>query len=359
MAIGINSVQQVSITIAALSTTGTASVTAAIGTFFLLYQGQSTSAVAVQSEAFCRVSISGTTVTATRAVGTLGACVVNCVVVDADSSLVKSVAMGTITVSSGTSATATIPTVTTTNAAVGLLGWTTTLSTFNFGDNTPTLVLTNATTVTCTVRTLSGTVIAGYVVVEFQGAALNQSKQAFSKSWTNSAISSTQAITSVVPGNTMIFFAGCDNDANETNATDQQTVTLTNATTVTVQTGVANSDTSIVVNFTVIEFVSGVLSQTAQRGTIALSAQTSNTATITSAIASSTICNYTGFRTATTGTTTLATILPNLTQTNATTLTASLNSSGSVTVAYEALTFTIVSSNPTITTIRIGDWFGI
>jgi len=335
----INSVQQVSITIPALSTSATATVTAAVGTFFLIFQGNTTSATAVQSEAFCRVSISGTTVTATRALGTAGACVVNCAVVDATASLVKSVQFGTITVSSGTSATATITSVTTNNAVVHLLGCTSSLATFNFGNNTPTLVLTNATTVTSTVRTLSGTSIAGFVVIEFQGAALNQAKQAFSKSWTNNSVSSTQAITSVTTNNSMLFFAGCDNNLNETNATDQQRITLTNATTVTTTTGVAQGDAAIVVNFSVVEFVSGVLSQIAQRGSITLSATTSNTATITSANTTKTLCNWLGYSTATAATTTHATILPNITQTNATTITATLNSSGSIVASYEALTF--------------------
>lgn len=335
----VNSVQNVSITISAAATTGTQSVSAAAGTFFLIYQGTTTTAVAVQSEAFCRVSISGTTVTATRSLGTLGVCVVNAIVVDATSNLVNSVAMGTITVSSGTSATATISSVTTTNSAVHLAGYTTSLGTFNYGDNTPTLVLTNATTVTSTVRTLSGTCIASFVVVNFNASALNQNTQAFSKSWTNSAVSSTQVITSVNVNNAMLFFAGCDNDANETTATDQQTCIITSSTVVTVQTGVAQGDSAIVVNFTVIEFKSGVLAQNAQRGTIATSAATSNTATITSASTTNTICNFTGYRTATTAVTTYATILPKITQTNATTITETLNSAGSVTIAYEALTF--------------------
>lgn len=335
----VNSVQQVSITIAAAATSNTASVSAASGTFFLIFQGQTTSATTNNGSAVCRVSISGTTVTATRANSTQGACVVNCVVVDATSNLVTSVQFGTIAVTAGTSGTATISSVTTANAVVHLLGYTSGLTTFNMGRNHPTLVLTNATTVTSTVRTLTTNSTAGFVVIEFNPAALNQSKQAFSKSWTNSALSSTQAITSVNINNTILFYAGCDNDQNETNATDEQRITLTNATTVTTTTGVAQGDASIVINFSVIEFISGVLSQNAQRGSITLSASTSNTATITSALTTKTICNFLGYSTATTAVTTHATLLPNITQTNATTDTATLNSLGSVVVSFENLTF--------------------
>ena len=168
MTIGINSVQQVSITIAAAATTGTATINPAIGTQFLIFQGCTTSASAVQSEALCRVSLSGTTVTATRALGTLGTCVVNCAIVDATSDLVTSVQMGTITLSASTVGTATISSVTTTNSAVALLGYTSSLGTFTYVDNVPTIVLTNSTTVTASVNLRSGTVVVGYLVVNFE-----------------------------------------------------------------------------------------------------------------------------------------------------------------------------------------------
>lgn len=354
----INSVQQVSITIAALSTTGTATITATVGTPFLIFQGQTTSALALQSEALCIVSISGTTVTATRSLGTAGSCVVNVAIVDATSSLVKSVQMGTITLAANTG-TATITSVTTTNSAVALLGYTSSPSTFNYSVNTPTLVLTNSTTVTASLDNQSGTVIAGYVVVEFQGAALNQSTQAKSVSWANTSISTTKAVTSVNVNNSMVFFAGSRNGANETAAYEQQTVQLTSGTVATITAGAtAGADSGLICNFTVVEFITGVLSQNAQRGTIVISAGTSNTATVTSATAVNTLCNFTGYRTPTTATTSYAPILPNLTQTNATTLTETLNSSGSATVAYEVLTFTVSAGGSTIVTRRTYDGLG-
>lgn len=335
----INSVQNVSITIASGATTGTASVSAAVGTFFPMYQGNTTSATTSGAQSFAMITISGTTVTATRTTSSTNTCTVNAIIVDATANLVTSVQTGTIAVTSGTSGTATISAVTLANSVVYLCGNTSGSTTFNDGRNSPTLVLTNTTTVTSTVRTLSVSCTASFVVINFNASALNQAKQAFSKSWTNSAISSTQTITSVNVNNAMLFFAGCDNDANETNTTDRQTALITSATVVTVTTGVANSDAAIVCNFSVVEFVSGVLSQVAQRGTIATAAATSNTATITSASVTKTILNYTGFRSATTAVTTYATILPRITQTSVTVVTENLNSAGSVTVAYEALTF--------------------
>lgn len=354
MTIGINSVQQVSITIASGSTTGTATISAITGSALLFFQGCQTSVATNSAEAFARVSISGTTVTATRPVGTAGTCVVNAAIVDADSSLVASVQMGTITVSSGTSGTTTISAVTTTNSAIHLLGSTSSITSVNFGDNTPILVLTNSTTVTATVRTRSGTCIVGYMVVAFQAAALNQNTQPISKSWTNSSLTTTQAITSVNVNNTMIFFGGCDNDANETNAADQQIVKLTSATALTFSTGVAEGDSAIVCNCTVVEFVSGVLQQSAQRGASTIAAGTSvQTDTVTSATPGASLLNMTGYTTTTTVITSLSNILPNITQASATTITSGIGgtvpSGKNTVVGWELLTFTIITTGQVAT----------
>lgn len=340
MTIGINNVQQVSITIPSGSTTGTATINPAVGTFWPIYQGNTTSAATNQAESLARVSVSGTTVTATRALGTAGTCVVNAVIIDADSSLIKSVQQGTITGAS----TATISSVTTANAAVALMGYTSSATTFDFSLNTPLLTLTNATTVTATDNSISGTGVAGFCVIEFQGAALNQSIQKFSTSFTPAGATKVVTIASVNVNNSMLILAGQDNLANETNATDQATIQITGATAATITLGVNQGDTTMVYNFAVVEFVSGVLSQSAQRGTIALSAATSNTATITSAATALTALNNNGWRTATTAITSYATILPRLTQTSATVATAALNTAGSITQGWEALTFTQVTA---------------
>lgn len=337
----VNSVQQGTITIASGATTGTASVTAPTGTGILLYQGNSTTATTSMAQSLARLTISGTTVTATRNTSSTNTCTVNFAYIDADpTNLVKSVQMGTISIGSGTSATATISSVTTTNSVVALLGFTAGNATFDWEVNSPRLALTNATTVTATVDALSTNCTAAYCVIEFQGSALNQSTQFFSKNWTNSALTTTQAITSVNVNNSMLIYAGSSNGNSTTDAIDQQYVTLTNATTVTIASGLADGD-SITCNFWAVEFVSGVLSQNAQRGTIALSAATSNTATITSAATALTVANFCGWTSSIVAVTSLATVLPKITQTSATVITATKNTAtGLTTVSYEALTFT-------------------
>lgn len=341
MANYVNSVQQVTITIASGSTTGTASVTAATGTFFVLYQGNSTTATTSMAQALARVSISGTTVTATRNTSSTNTCTVNAVIVDADATnLISSVQFGTIAITTGTSATATISSVTTGNSVVALLGYTAGNATFDFEVNCPILTLTSATVVTSTVAALTTNCTASFCVIQFQAAALNQNTQFIAKSWTNSALTTTQTITSVVANNAMLIYAGSHNGNTSTSAIDQQYITLTNATTVTIASGVADGD-AIKCNFWVIEFVAGVLSQNAQRGTIALSAVTSNNATITSAATALTVANFCGYTTSITAVTSLATVLPNISQTAATTINAAKNTAtGLTTVSYEALTFT-------------------
>lgn len=348
MTIGINSITQVSITIASGATTGTTTVASPTGTYILLWQGNSTTATTSFAQSFGRISISGTTVTATRNTSSTNTVIVNAVLIDADSSLVASVQMGTIAITAGTSNTATITSVTTTNSAVALLGYTNANTTFDFELNTPVLVLTNATTVTASVARLTTNCTVGYIVVQFQGAALNQSTQPFSKVWTNSSISTTQTITSVNVNNSMLFYAGCHNGDTVADGEDEQRAIITNATTVTITSGIADSDANLKYNGTVVEFVSGVLSQNAQRGTTTIAASTSSkTDTVTSADVTASVLNFTGWTTTTVATTSLANILPRITQASATTITATVDGtvpSGKNTIAgWELLTFTKVS----------------
>lgn len=336
----VNSVQQVSITIASGSTTGTASVSAATGTFFIVYQGSTTSATTSMAQGLPRLSISGTTVTATRNTSSTNTVTVNCAVVDADATnLIKTVQFGNINITTGTTGTATISSVTTTNTVVVYLGHSSGLAAFDYSLNTPRLSLTSATVVTSTVGASSTSSNCAFCVIEFQGAALNQNTQFVSKTWTTSTLTTTQAVTSVNVNNAMVVFAGGENHNTLTFASDQQWVQLTAATTLTYHAGATNGDATTT-NVWVIEFVAGVLSQNAQRGSIAMAAAASNTATITSAATANTLVQWVGFTSPTASATNLGVILPRLTQTNATTLTANLNASGTATIGYEALTFT-------------------
>lgn len=336
----VNSVQQGTITIASGATTGTASITAVTDTAILVYQGHQTSATTSSAQGMCNITLSGTTVTATRNTSSTNTIVVNFAVVDADSTnLIKSVQMGTITHTT-TSNTATISSVTTGNSVILLNGFTSGRAAFDFEVDTPILTLTNATTVTSAIAAFTTACVVSYCVIEFQGSALNQNTQFFSKAWTNSSLTTTQTITSVATANAMLVYAGSHNGNTVTGAFDQQSIVLTNGTTVTLSTGNADGD-AIKCNFWVVEFVSGVLSQSAQRATVALSAVTSNTSTITSATTTQTLVTFCGFNTSITAVTSLATVLPRVTQTNATTVTANKNTgTGLTTVSYEALTFT-------------------
>ncbi|MGB9154408.1 MAG: hypothetical protein WCD70_15130 [Alphaproteobacteria bacterium] len=337
----VNSVQHGSVTIASGSLTGTASITATVGTPFLVFQGCTTSAAASNGQAYARIALSGTTITATR--GVSSTTTVNCTfdVVDATSNLVSSVQTGTISMTTGTGVTSMISAVTTANSSVFYEGMSQTLTSQHFDLNTYVVTLTNTTTVTGTlINGGSGTTIGGYQVVNWNPAALNSSTQQFVHTWTDSSGStSTQAITSVTLANAMCIFEGGGSPNGDTTVEEQPTIQLTAPTTVTITIGDSADGNTQQDNFVVVEFVSGVLQQSAQRGTIALSAATNNTATITSSATTSSMLNWNGFRSSTATNTTHATIMPSETLTNATTVTANLNTAGSITDAYEVLNF--------------------
>ena len=274
----VNNVQQVSITIASGNTTGTATINAAVGKQWIVYNGLTCSTAGNVNLGCAYLTISGTTVTATRASGTSGTVTVQFSVVDSDpTNMVKSVQTGTITIGSGsTSGTATISAVTVGNTAVHLLGYTASIASPNAS---PILSLSGTTLTAAIQASFVGTMTVAYEVVEFQSACLNQNTQPFSKSWTNSVSSITQAITSVNVGNTMLFYAGAQ--INSTSGiSDMQYAKLTSATVVTIFAGITNSD-AIKYAATVVEFIPAVMNSAVQRGTIALSASTSGTATVT------------------------------------------------------------------------------
>lgn len=336
----VNGVQNGTVTIASSSLTGTATVTAATGTFILLYDGCTTSAAASNGQAYARLSVSGTTVTATR--GASSTTTVTCAfsLIDATSNLVTSVQSGTISIATS-SGTSTISSVSTTAASVFIEGMSQTLTTQHFDLNTPVVTLTNATTVTGTlINGGSGTTIVGWQVVNWNPSALNQNVQQFVKTWTDTTGSTTtQAITSVNVNNAMVVFGGGGSPSGDTNVKEQPTIQLTSPTVVTITIGDSADGNTQQENFTVVEFISGVLQQSAQRGATAIAASTSATSTITSSATGTTALNWNGFLSATATNTTHATLLPSVTQTNATTITASLNASGSATSAWEALNF--------------------
>lgn len=344
----VNSVTPESLTIASGATTASTTVASPIGTYFLLWNGNSTTATTSSAQGFCYITLSGTTLTATRQTSSTNTCTANVTLVDATSNLVTSVQRGTIAISTGTSKTATITSVTTTHSSVNILGHSQSNTTFDFEVNDPLLVLTNATTVTASVAALTTGMTVSYQVINWNASALNSNTQPFSKVWTNSATSTTQTITSVTVANSMLLWAGNSNGNTTNFAIDEQAGEITGATAVTITCGVADGD-SITYNGTVVEFVSGVLTQNAQRNlTTIAAAASSQTTTITSAATNASALNTTGWTSTTAVASSLANVMPRQTQTNATTLTANIGgtvpASKNTIIGWEVLTFQINST---------------
>lgn len=350
----INSVQYTTVTIATSLTTGTANVNTT-GTPFIVYLGQTTAQATDPSKGQARVEITSTIagvtlITATR--NTLDASntvVVSVAIVDATSSLVASVQHGTFAFGTGdTSKTATISSVNTSNSAVFFLGYLSNRTTYGYSNMDTVLDLTNGTTVTGTKQFNGPTETVGFCVVEFQGAALNSNVQKVSYSRTPSnQSSSTTTITSVDVNKTMLAYGGSYGNSGANASTTRQRATLTNGTTITFNTN-GNSSVLQVYNCTVIEFAAGVLNSNAQRGTIALSAANSNTATVTSVSTTNTLVNWLN-NTSSATSAAADTVHHRITQTNATTLTEVSTNNSTGTGSYEVLEFVGGSTDQALT----------
>ncbi|WP_088258590.1 hypothetical protein, partial [Fimbriiglobus ruber] len=284
-----------------------------------------------------------TTVTAT--INSSGnACTVYGTVVEFTSAaMATSVQTGTITMSSSvTSGTATISSVTTADSSVFYLGLTTSGTSSTQADIWTTLALTNSTTVTAAKNSNGQAVTIGYAVVNFASGLIN-SVQPRSVTLTTANTSDTDTITSVVTANAMVVYAGCQVGANNAPSTFFYVPQLTGSTTVTLTRG-GTSTTSRTMNYTVVEFASGVLNSV-QRGTIALHNVTSNTATITSVSTSHAVANLNNFSSSLAAGDPAETF-PGVALTNATTVTATVNTTGSsitCTVGYKVVEFSNAS----------------
>lgn len=347
-------VQNFSITIASGSTSGTATITGVGTGAFIIYAGESSPTSTSMAQAATRVELTNsTTVTANRNASPVTTVTVKGSVIDATSSLITSIQKGTITIASGaTTGTASISAVTNANTAVHLLGFTGTDTGFTPSSDLPWLSL-SGTTVTATIAASQAqTVTVGYEIIEFNGSALNSSVQQKNTAWTSTTTPHTVTITSVTTGNTMILSGGQGgNGANP--ARVEQKITLTNATTLTIDVGTAAS-LALQYNCSVIEFVPGVLNSSTQRGTITISGATSGTATIT-AVGAQAFANNLGMTATVTGGS-LAAERSTVALTNTTTVTATKGSTtASGPVSYEAIDLAAFVA-PGGTTDAI--WFG-
>lgn len=344
-------VQQVSITIPNGLASATATITAVGSRAFILYGANSASDPQPIRACADITLTNSTTVTADR-LGTTGSCIVTCSVVDATPDLVTSVQYGAVTLlATQSSNTAAINAV---NANTSALEWLGTMVSDTV--TVPTTQMASlsyaATTVTATVTTaVTSTMVVRFCMIEFNPSALQSNVQIFSTAWLNAATSTTQAIAAVTANNTILIHGGQRSDNLTTFLKARQRAVLTNSTTVTINVNTAGSDTNNVYNFTVVEFIAGVLAQPVQRGAITI-AGSSATAAITSVSTSKAACFSMGFTTG--SATAYDALMCRVTLTNSTTVTGARGSaSNSATVSYTVAEF-FSSAGSTLPMMHVG-----
>lgn len=329
----VNSGTPYTVTIAASATSGTATVTSPVGTYFVSGWSYTTTDATTDASSMPRVTFSGTTITATR--GTASVATITCIVwmVDATSSLITSVQFGTTALTSGqNSNTSTISAVTSNNTAVLWLGQSTAGSQSYSGNSC--IVSLSGTTVTVQKQFAGSVETVAWCIVEFNGSALQQAVQRVAVSASRVVNTWTQTVTSVTMANSMMFYGGQYANVTSNQATNYSRAQLTAATTVTFNVNTTNSVVNAY-NFSLVEFVPAVMNTNAvQRGTITLTATTSNTGTVSSISTTKAVMTWLG-NTTTTTTANAATGRHKITQTNATTLTETVNTSGTGTGSYE------------------------
>jgi hypothetical protein len=335
----ITSVQNVEINV-----NGTTSNTATINSVntanaVLFWQGETSAATSTQTDALARVTLTNSTTVTANVDSSANSVTVKCTVVEfAPGSLVSAVQYGTITISSGnTSNTATISSVTTSQAVVLFLGITTDGTTIPEGYSSVTL--TNGTTVTANRNSNTNSSTIGYVVCEFSTKIVN-SVQHMSHTSTATGTSFTDTISSVTTANSVVLYQGISTAAT-TPSVMFYSLELTNSTTVTLTRSVSNSATRTI-KYIVLELRPGILARTVQRGTISLTtSQALKTATITAISTLRGFANFCNVRQASTSVEPYRAFF-HLTLTNSTTVTAQRSSGSSATAAtasYEAVEF--------------------
>lgn len=334
-----SAIQQVSITIAASATSNTATITGVGSGAFILLQGYTTTDTSTTASSLPRIELTNsTTVTAFRGTSSTATVTVNAVIIDGDTTnLIKSVQKGTISFTTAqTTNTATISAVTNANAVVHFLGATSTAASPNLEVNACFLSL-SGTTVTATKLSAGSAQTIGWIVIEFQGSVLNQAIQNIAQSGTQSTTTTNTTITSVNRSNSFIICAGQSAVDTSNEATMYQNAQLSSATNVLVTRNTAPF-VNAVWQGSVVEFNAGVLNQAVQRNTIALSAATSKTSTITSVSTSNGFVNFLG-NTTTATTFDPATANHKITLTNATTVTETINTAATGTGSFEVIEF--------------------
>lgn len=279
------------------------------------------------------VLTNSTTITATRGVSTTSTLVVKGTIIEFAPWVVASVQSGTITPAAATTGTATITSVNTARAVVIDNGAVVGSSGSNISGAFAQLTLTNATTVTAKAG-LANSNSFGFTVVEFQSAALAQ-LVAGGVDVTNTNTSDTVSLApNVDPAMAVLLFAGTLSSTSTIDVaftraalTDGSTVTQTRTTGTNAEHGCALA----------VAQLSRRVVRRVQRGTVAISASTSGTATIEAVDVSRSWVMFLGVSAAVGATPDQA--LASLALTAADTVTATLGTSGTVTVSFEVVTF--------------------
>lgn len=267
------------------ASSGTATITAVGSGAFIIYGGFLDNANGNPSLAMAYLQkTSSTVITATRNGNNFqGPTVTGCIIDGDTTNLIKSVQQGTISISASTSGTASINPVTSANTAVHFMGSDTTSTTMAYNANLPRVSLSGTTVTAATAA--SGTNVVAFEIIEFQSTPLTvNAVQQISAASSSSVTSYTASITSVTTGNTVSIWGG---DTVETDAAASDKVNmygnLSASNTFTININTASTDAKTY-NASIVEFNSGVLNSSVQRGTVTLTAQTSNTASVSPSV---------------------------------------------------------------------------
>lgn len=290
-------VQFGTITVASGSTTGTASISAMGAGGFLLMDGFNASqAGGSLAQSSCTLSISGTTLTATRQTGGTNTVTMPFVAVDGDTTnLIQSVQHGSVSFVGGSSTgNATISAVTTGNTAVAHLGVLGTSTSVSLNLSWPVWALASSTAVSMTTNTSGGVITGRFCAIEFKSAAL-VSLQYATDTAAPSTTTRTKTISAVTLANTLSIYAG-QWSSSTTSSSQQQYGQLTSTTQLTIGTNSAGF-VSIAYAAFIVNLASALVETGAQRGLITQTAAASATAAISTVDVTHAILSYLGSKT--------------------------------------------------------------
>lgn len=238
----INSIQPFTIAIGSAATSNTATVNSVSTTLSSLHiagWSSDNGAASGQSDVGYLLQTNATTITGTRNT-TAGNLTINGYIIEWSSDFMKSVQMGTISITTtGTSNTASVSSVTTSNSAVQWNGVSGSIS----GGSASVLTvvnLTSATVVTANRNTgSSATIITSYCLMEFQPGVLNSSTQEATPAQSSSGTSAEATISSVTTGQVWLVFGGVHSSNVGWNGGILPRLYLKDATTLREQTNIA------------------------------------------------------------------------------------------------------------------------